>query len=112
MERVECAVAGYENFVILFPQPLLVRHHEAYSRGARKAGDEFGPGVSAGSEWFLGVLEMCEFENKPDGDFLDWPIELFNFVIEEIYQNRFREALYPQKKILSGSPITPKAKPE
>lgn len=110
MERIVCPVEGFDDFVVLFPQPLLIRHVEAYSRGSRKAGAEFGPGVSAGVQWFSGIIELCEFENKPEGDPMDWPIELFNFIVDDIYLALFQGAINPKKKTSSKPPTTPKEK--
>jgi hypothetical protein len=98
MAELVCPVEGYGDVALIVPDKFLVKHHDAWSRGVRKAELLFGSTVSAGSEWFCGSLELCEVKNPPAASPDEWPLELFNWVVDEVYIKRFKPVLTPQKK--------------
>ena len=107
---INCPIEGYEDLSVTIPDTFLVRHHELWAKGVRESLDIFGNDASIGMQRFLGCVALCEkIENPPDGGAADWPLDIFHWLIDEVYHSAFEKALNPKKKILSKPPVMLKA---
>ena len=89
----QCPVEGFDNVVIELPDQWLVRHNEAFWRAYREAGE-----VSHTTGLLYGSVAVCDkIDGLPDTPPLEWPLEVFAWLINTVYRDGLEVALNPSK---------------
>jgi hypothetical protein len=99
------------DLTLTFAGEWKVRHYELWARGNRDAAEAFGKDVSVGTMRLFGCIALCD---RIEGELAgaspgDWPLEVYNWIIDTVYHDSFARALHPEKNSSSPAPITPAA---
>ena len=104
MPTEKCPIEGFEEIEITFPDHWLVKHNEIFWKAYREAGE-----VSHNTALLYGSVAVCsEIKGVPD-DCAEWPLEIFHWFIDTIYNQSLQTALNRSKKndSLSNALIMP-----
>ena len=95
MATTKCPIPGFENVTLTYPDRWAVKHHTLFYSAVREAGEE----ATQGTQWLYGSVAVCDkIEGLPEGvPVSEWPLELFNWIVQTVYWGSFEKALNPTK---------------
>lgn len=98
MATKNCPVAGYEDFVVEYPDELLVKHQKQFARALQAAVEEYGvDNLRLDEARFYGARAICaKFEGAPDRPLDEWPLAVFRWFMGEVYDH-YDAAASPKK---------------
>ena len=104
MPKLNCPVEGYEDFVIEFPaypDELKVKHQRMFARAAQHLMDEEGDDALIQDVRFVGSKAICSVWEEPESlrnlDLEDWPMAVFQWVLNVVYFANYDKAANPEK---------------
>jgi hypothetical protein len=105
-KKVTCPFEGFEEISLTFPdqREWKVRHSEMFWRAYRDAGEK----ATLNTALLHGCVAVCEkIEGLPADIPLDeWPLQVFLWIINEVYYGGLDKATNPPKNLLSPAPPT------
>lgn len=90
-----CPVAGYEDFIIEYPDELLVEHQQQYVGGVQQAFEQH-QNLTVQDVRFYGAKALCSrFEGAPEGPVTKWPLAVFSWFMNTVYYGHYDKAINP-----------------
>lgn len=92
-----CPIAGYEEFLIEYPDELLVEHQHQYAAAVMKAFEDHAE-LTEQEARFYGAKGLCSrFEGAPDLPVKKWPLAVFSWFMNLVYYDLYHPAINPPK---------------
>lgn len=103
MPTVACPIEGLEDVKITFPDEWLIKHNEIFWAGVREAGEN----VTWNTGLLYGCIAVVKIEGLDSEKPGEWPLQVFNWIIQTIYYDSLHKALNPEKNSSSPAPTMP-----